>query len=658
MQNQRKRFALLIGDIVRFSDWMEQDISKALSLLEKYQQAIDISLIRFQGQLQNNHFGNTCLVYFDRLENALQSAISLHKQFQDQEALQVSILLTDKLTQNIDLSSRPNQIFISSSLKHLIAANKNLEIRSLPKSTSQANSDILSLNLLEQDRHPVFQKLKSNSWLAIAVVLLLVAAGTTIITDQFQPSNNIDHTSNIIASKKSIAVLPFTNLSDSEQSFFADGVMEDILTHLAKLEGLKVISRTSSTQYKSTGKTIPEIAAELGVQYILEGSVRQYNDQVKITVQLIKSIEDEHIWAGTYERKLEDIFTIQSEVSKQIANQLNQTISPELSQNIDRPPTNNIAAYNALLESRELNRIRTKASMEESLKRLDYALQLDPDFVDALAEKATTINVMSSLGYTSDPIKANEQAERLALEAIKIDPTNHIAYAALGNLYFDANKWGQAETAFQIAIQHNPNDALANYWYSLKLRYVGRLEEAIHYGSIAAELDPLYPVIQTGHALTCMMGDRMDLAKSIIDKNELTFENYFGYYWISAYYYMCHQQYELAIADFNKSQKLSPAITSIERQIMYCKGRMGQIENVKAYIASQTKEDSETYINLASAYAGIDEKQKCINYIRKAWNKGGFSTGAMYNVKFKSLLDEPDYQALLAEMKEAEANIQ
>ena len=644
MQNQSNSITLLVGRIDQFQQLVVTDRQQALHILQGYQEPIELGIAHYQGHLNTSYQGEGCLLEFRSIQNAMDCAFYINNQYLDQE-IAIPLLVSPKsVKEGIDLNELPKQIMIHSDLR------KELKKFAGPK---------IILSEPIDDKHPYSTLNPASQTKRRRLGILYGAVAAAIILFLFILIPHLKSDGVVVNSKmqKSIAVLPFVDRSKVVDSFFADGVIDDIRAHLSKFEGLKVISRTSSNQFRASFKNTSQIATELNVQYLLEGSVRQWDNQIKIAVQLIDALNDEQLWGETYERELKDVFAIQSEVSKNIANSLSQNISPEISSSMDKPPTSELEAYQELMACKELNRIRTQQSMIESLNRLDIALTIDPQFADALAEKAVTLHVMSALDYVSNYDSTLSESEYYALQAIKIDPFNSRAYATLGNLYFDAQKWEQSETAFQIAIQHNPNDALANYWYSLNLRYLGRLEEAIQYSSVAAELDPLYPVIQTGHALTCMMGNRMDLAKRIIDKGAVLFQNYFGYHWILGYYYMCIEDYPTAIETFNKSQELSPAIKSIQRQIMFCKGKMGEIEEVEAYIESQTGEDPETYINLASAYSGLGREEECIQYLKLLAESGNTSPSDIHNVKFREMINNGNNQELINQLNQMSVSV-
>lgn len=297
----------------------------------------------------------------------------------------------------------------------------------------------------------------------------------------------------------SIAVLPFENRSSLEEDqFFTDGIHDDLLTTIAKIGSMKVISRTSVMQYRNTTKEIPQIAEELGVSSILEGGIQRSGNQVRINVQLIDASTDAHLWAEIYDRELnaENLFTIQSEISKAIADAMQATLSPEEVQRIDEAPTNNLPAFEAYLRGRQLMAMRDAESLETAVNHFNEAVTLDSQFALAWVGIADSNRLLGAYGGLPDEdfFAVREDAIQRALA---INDKLGEAYTSLGALYADQEKLELAEAAYKQAIQLSPNYATAWQWYSA-LPASGRLqsERVIELLSKAAELDPLSPIIR------------------------------------------------------------------------------------------------------------------------------------------------------------------
>jgi TolB-like protein/Flp pilus assembly protein TadD len=298
-------------------------------------------------------------------------------------------------------------------------------------------------------------------------------------------------------SAKSIAVLPFDNLSrDPDNAFFAEGVQDEILTRLAKVADLKVISRTSTQRFKSAPDNLPQIAKQLGVMHILEGSVQKANDQVRVNVQLINAMTDAHLWADTYDRKLIDIFSVESEIAKTIADSLQAKLSGSEKQMMAAQPTNDTVAYELYHKGLSLWERRSGDNIPKAIAFYEQAIARDPNYALAYAGLAKSYILLP--GYAGvEPRIAYPKAKEAAVKAIRLDPNLAEAHAALGKVLFlsEVDITG-AMREYQRAIELKPNDATAHHWLGNdSLAALGRLEEAIAEGKRAVELDPLSPVI-------------------------------------------------------------------------------------------------------------------------------------------------------------------
>ncbi|MBK8504629.1 MAG: helix-turn-helix domain-containing protein [Saprospiraceae bacterium] len=442
--------------------------------------------------------------------------------------------------------------------------------------------------------------------------------------------------------ENSIAVLPFENVGSEVTNFFTDGIVEDILTNLAYFADLKVISRTSSMTYKNTLKGIKEIAKELKVAYLLEGSVRQIEDEVKVTAQLIRTADDFHVWAKNYTKKVEDIFQLQSEISMDIALALNQRISAQVSERISPASPVDFQAYNEFLIGRNLLMSRTEQGIKEGIRRFDIALDIDPGYSKALAFKANAYQLLANLTY-EDREENNSIAEALALEAIKLDTKNGLAYATLGSLYKDQKKWRQSETSFEIALKYSPNDALTNYWYSLLLREIGQVGRSVIYSTRAIELDPLYPVIYAGHIVNCMYSGADHLVDKLIKEGEVLFTNSFMYHWAIAKNNEYNQDYQAAILQSDRALSLNPGIPSIDNARVFCLGRLGHHQEVLSFI--DTREDfiAEHYIARAVAYSALNDVEASLSYLKSAADSGVLPTDIKVDPKFDLLRGHPEF---------------
>src|SRR5262249_36857542 len=297
--------------------------------------------------------------------------------------------------------------------------------------------------------------------------------------------------------RRSIAVLPFQNLSpDPENAFFADGMTEDILTQLSKIRDLKVISRSSVMRYKGSVKPLQAIASELGVGNVLEGSVRREGSRVRIVGQLIDARTDEHLWAETYDRDLKDVFAIQSEVAQQIARALRATLSPAEKKRIGQSPTQNLEAYDEYLKGRALYNRYRKSDNEAAIERFRRAMALDPALALAYAGLGDAYaQGVQRYGLPQSSLALGFQMSR---KAIELDPDLAEGHKALGLAYFVQAGYRESLREDRKAVEISPNlaPAVTNVGFSLWL--LGRADGALRWLLRGAELDPRNPIAAVG----------------------------------------------------------------------------------------------------------------------------------------------------------------
>jgi len=301
----------------------------------------------------------------------------------------------------------------------------------------------------------------------------------------------------------SIAVLPFANRGSSEDdAFFVNGFHDELLSHIAKISSIKTISATSVRQYRDTTKTIPEIASELGVSTVVEGGVQRIGEQVRINVQLIDAVTDEHLWAEIYDRQLTaaNVFAIQTEIATAVAHALKATLTLAERGRIETMPTDNLAALEQYFLGRQRLERRTTAELSRAVQHFEEAIRLDPSFALAYVGLADTFRLQASYGDV--PIAEADTRGRLVVDmALRLDSQLGEAYASLANLERRDGNFSRAREAFDQALALRPNYASAYQWYGEFLAMeVGEFEEALQYSRRAVELDPLSAIIHTDYA--------------------------------------------------------------------------------------------------------------------------------------------------------------
>ena len=295
---------------------------------------------------------------------------------------------------------------------------------------------------------------------------------------------------------KAIAVLPLANLSrDPEQDYFVDGMTEALITDLAQIGALRVISRTSAMRYKGSDKPLPEIARELNVDGLVEGSVLRAGDRVRITAQLIHAATDQHIWAKSYDRDLSDVLALQSEVARAIAEEVQAKLTPQESARLARPRRVNPAAHEAYLKGRYYWARATEESVRTSIEYFEEAIAKDPRYALAHAGLSDAYNQLCNPILEIVPQgEIIPRSKAAATKALELDDTLAEAHISLGRIkfYFDWD-WVGAEKSFRRAIELNPNYAYAHYVYALLLSALGRHTEAIHESTACPGVGPGCP---------------------------------------------------------------------------------------------------------------------------------------------------------------------
>ncbi len=317
-------------------------------------------------------------------------------------------------------------------------------------------------------------------------------------------------------SPSSIAVLPFANLSgDASKDYFSDGMSEELLNLLARVPGLKVAARTSAFAYKGRNVDVREVGKELGVETVLEGSVRQSGDQVRITAQLIDAETGFHIWSETYDRRMADIFAVQDEIATAIVYKLKIELAPKEQQlaQRDAAPTQNVEAYEFYLQARSIWKRRGEDNLRRAVELYQSALARDPGFARAHAALASAYVVLP--GYTTedgDEEKYLPMAEQSARQALALDPKIGEAHAVLAQVNSERGNLLDAESGFFFAISLEPNEPTPHHWYSILLQKVGRLDAALEQARRAYELDPSAPVLAYNLANVYLMRGEDDQA--------------------------------------------------------------------------------------------------------------------------------------------------
>jgi TolB-like protein/DNA-binding winged helix-turn-helix (wHTH) protein/Tfp pilus assembly protein PilF len=348
-------------------------------------------------------------------------------------------------------------------------------------------------------------------WTVLVALVLIVLATTGLIL-----RSRLTKPSKGLAKKEMLVVLPFVNLSaDPHEDFFADGMTEEMITQLGTLDPqhLGVIARTSSMQYKDAKKGAGQIARELGVDYLLEGSVRRSGQRVRVTAQLIQASDQTHLWAADFDRDLSDVLKLQSALALAISTKIELTLSPSARARLADVPPLNGAAYEAYLHGLNDSELRTKPSFQRAISEFQQAITLDPNYAPAHAALARVYSLAPVVGAMT-PMESMPMAREAALRAVTLDPSLAAGHSTLGFIlaHFDFD-WPAAEREYQRALDLNPNDAYAHLFYSNSyLSPLGRHAEAIAEMQKAIAADPFSAPMQSFLGRTYIWARQYDKA--------------------------------------------------------------------------------------------------------------------------------------------------
>jgi TolB-like protein/Flp pilus assembly protein TadD len=392
-----------------------------------------------------------------------------------------------------------------------------------------------------------------DRWISV----ILLAAVVLLLADKFFFRDRASSTAS--AAEKSIAVLPFDNLSrDPDNAFFAEGMQDEILTRLAKVADLKVIARTSTQKFKSSPENLSEIAKQLGVLNILEGSVQKAGDQVRVNVQLINARTNAHLWAEIYDRKLTDIFAVESDIAKTIAETLQVKLTGTEKRSIAAQPTSDTTAYELYLRGRSLWAKRSGDNLPKAIAFYKQVIARDPNYALAYAGLAEAYAVL--VFYSGvEPSEAFAQGKAAALKALELNDNLAEAHAALAFLLCIADfDMAGSVREFQRAIALNPNYATAHQWYGVQpLTALGRFDEAVAEEKRAIELDPLSPPANADLGWTLMQAGRYDDAITQLQKTLEIDPTFYPAHYNLGVALQLKGDLQGAVAEYTKGQELS-----------------------------------------------------------------------------------------------------
>jgi serine/threonine-protein kinase len=437
---------------------------------------------------------------------------------------------------------------------------------------------------------------------------------------------------------------------DPENEYFSDGITEEIINSLTRLSGLRVAARTSSFVFKGENVDVKEAGRRLGVTTVLEGSVRQAGNQLRVTAQLINVADGYHLWSERWDRELGDVFAVQDEIAGAIAERLEVSL-PTLVLEPPRPPTKDVEAYRLYLKGRHAWNRRSEDGLRQAVELFERAIARDPDFAAAHSGIADAYLLLGSYRM-DDPDEANAEAKAAALKALELDEGLAEAHTSMGQVLRRERDWEGEEREYRRAIELNPNYATAHQWYSTYLAALGRMDEAVHEAEKAEQLDPLSHAILVTAAIICNLARDVDGALRRLKKAldlEPDFTSAVAY---SGYLYAQRGLFEEALTTndwmVNRFGEGHGRITA-HRSAIYA--LQGADEEARALLDKAIGEQDADPAQIGYIYAALGERDRAFEWLERAVaEKSSFVFHLKVDPAADDLRSDPRFGRLLERM--------
>jgi len=493
----------------------------------------------------------------------------------------------------------------------------------------------------------VIPQWSKRKFAALIVSVAVIAAGLFVFQLARKPSSTNAPTAN----NKSIAVLPFVNMSaDKNDEYLSDGVSEELITALSKITGLQVKARTSSFVFKGKNEDIQKIGELLHVSHLLEGSVAKAGNKLRITAQLIQASDGNHEWSDTYDRDMQDIFAVRSEVAQKVAETLKVRLLGEEKKQLDKKPTENLEAYNLYRQGRYYGDRVSEEGIKKALPFFEQAIQKDPRFALAYAGMADTY-VAAADAFIA-PREAFSKAKEAALKAIELDDSLAEAHASLGLVHYHYDwDWAAAEKEFKRALVLNPQSAWSYTLYTQFLGGMGRVDEANDQGKRALEIDPLSVTARWCLGWAFLSAGRSDEAIEQISK---AVELDPGSAWARTFLgraYLIKGMQQRAIEELERARRDEPDDVFVLGLLGYGYAVTGRRADASKVLQSFDEMEKHRYVSRAArvyVYAGLGDKDKAFEWLEKAYQERSDALAWFpQEPESKSLRSDPRFAALM-----------
>jgi TolB-like protein/Tfp pilus assembly protein PilF len=502
------------------------------------------------------------------------------------------------------------------------------------------------------DAMPQITEHKNRAWIYVVIIGAAVSIGLFFLGRYTAGPTKAASSE---AANPSVAVMPFENLSqDPENVYFSEGVQEEILTRLAKIAELKVISRTSTERFKSTNADLRQIAQQLGVTNILEGSVQKAGDEVRVSVQLINAMSDTHLWAESYDRKLTDIFRVESEIARAVAEKLRAKLTGSAEHELALRPTGDPEAHELYLKGRYFWNRRTADNLKKAIGYFHKAIDKDPNYALAWAGLADAY----SLGpiYTDNPPREDiQRALAAAHKALELDDSLAEAHTSLANALVDDLQFAAAETEFKRAIDLNPNYATAYQWYGESLQAQARFQEAFEQLKKAQALDPLSLIINAVLGACLNTVGRPDEAIQQFRKTLDMEPNFAPAIFMQAQVYEDKGDLKQALVLYQKAVDLSQTAIreAMVARIYALTGKKADAQKILDELLARRQHQFVQSYPIALIYLALGNKEEALKFLQAAYEERGIQIGGDTNsLKADKRLDplrgDPRFELLVA----------
>ena len=637
MKEIRMLAAIMFTDMVGYTAIMQNDERLAKTLRDRHKKVLERFTEEHRGQILQYYGDGTLTIFGSAIEAAICAA-KIQKELQNEPKVSIriglhsgDIVYDDEgiYGDGVNIASRIENIALPGSV--LISDKINDEL----KNQKDVSAKYIGKFQLKNVKEPV--------------KIYAISSHNLIVPRHDQIEGKVTFT------EHSIAVLPFINMSmDKENEYFSDGMTEEILNALAKVNGLMVTSRTSSFALKGKDSDIREIGKMLGVKSVLEGSVRKQGNRVRVTAQLINTEDGYHKWSDSYDSNLEDIFSVQDEIAKSIAEQLRKTLSIEIStKSLVKIPTDNIEAYNLYLKALFHWNKWTNKDINLSIKYCEDALKLAPDFASAYARLSACYVYSGAVGYMSN-VKAYSKAREYAIKSLELDdylPASHLSLAMV--MYFNDWDWKGAEKCFMKALEINPNSAEAHEYYSMLLTTLGHHKKALKEAEMAFTLDPLNAPIS--HILAYTYYNNNLIEDSFAQhKKTMEIEPGFGDSWnSSAWMYLKTGDYEKGIDLMMQVMDQPGNRPKALSGLGYAYAKLGNIEKSRKYLNELEEfQSDELHLNMeiAAIHVALGEDDKAFKHLNIACDKKLGGMNFINGNYWKEIHDDPRFLQILEKM--------